>query len=46
MNLNEKVRIIDGLYQVTSNTKEREEISKHIEDMTRLIIRFNTSKLK
>ena len=43
--LNEKVRIIDGLYQVTSNTKEREELSKHLEDMTRLIIRFNTSKL-
>lgn len=44
--LNEKVKMIDGLYQGASNTKEREEISKHIEDMTRLIIRFNTSKLK
>lgn len=42
--LNEKVQLIDELYKNSST--DREEITKHLEDMTRLIIRFNTSKLK
>jgi hypothetical protein len=41
--LNEKVRIIDELHQVVSNSIE---LSKHLEDMTRSIIRFNSSKLE
>ena len=48
--LNEKVKVIDELYDIVQNrssiSDERKEIGKHLDDMTRLIIRFNTSKLK
>jgi hypothetical protein len=48
--LNEKVKIIDELYQSSQSTnsisEERKELGKHLDDMTRLIIRFNSSKLK
>jgi hypothetical protein len=48
--LNEKVKVIDELYDIIKNrssiSDERREISKHLDDMTRLIIRFNSSKLK
>ncbi len=47
--LNEKVKLIDELNDKCINTNsvsdERKELSKHIEDMTRIIIRFN-SELK
>lgn len=48
--LNEKVKIIDELYQSSQSTnsisEDRKELGKHLDDMTRLIIRFNSSKLK
>lgn len=48
--LNEKVKVIDELYDIVQNrssiSDERKEIGKHLDDMTRLIIRFNSSKLK
>ena len=48
--LNEKVKVIDELYDIIKNrpsiSDEGREISKHLDDMTRLIIRFNSSKLK
>ena len=48
--LNEKVKMIDELYQNSQSTnsisEERKELGKHLDDMTRLIIRFNSSKLK
>ena len=44
--LNEKIKIIDELYTKMSNTEERKEIGKHLDDMTRLIIKFNTLNLK
>lgn len=44
--LNEKVKMIDELYSLSQNSSsisdERKEISKHIDDMTRLIIKFNS----
>lgn len=44
--LNEKVKMIDELYSVSQNSssisEERKEISKHLDDMTRVIIRFNS----
>lgn len=43
--LNEKIKLIDELYTKMGNT-EGKEIGKHLDDMTRLIIRFNSSKLK
>jgi hypothetical protein len=47
--LNEKVKLIDELYQDSQSTnsisEERENLGKHLDDMTRLIIRFNSSKL-
>ncbi len=44
--LNEKVKMIDELYSLSQNSssisEERKEIGKHLEDMTRLIIKFNS----
>jgi hypothetical protein len=48
--LNEKVKMIDELYSLSQNSSsvsnERKEIGKHLEDMTRLIIKFNSVNLK
>lgn len=44
--LNEKVKMIDELYSLSQNpssiSEEKKEIGKHLEDMTRLIIKFNS----
>lgn len=46
--LNEKVKLIDELYSLAANSnsisEERKEIGKHLDDMTRLIIKFNSIK--
>ena len=44
--LNEKIKLIEELCNSASSRSERGEIDKHLDDMTRLIIRFNSSKLK
>jgi hypothetical protein len=44
--LNEKVKLIDELYSISQNSSsvsdERKEIGKHLDDMTRTIIKFNS----
>lgn len=48
--LNEKIKIIEDLYSLINKSNlssisvERKELSKHLDDMTRVIIRFNSLK--
>lgn len=49
--LNEKVKMIDELYSLISTlnygsiSDERKELQKHLDDMTRVIIKFNSTSL-
>ncbi len=44
--LNEKIKMIDELYKNTqsNNSEERKELGKHLDDMTRVIIKFNCAR--
>ena len=47
--LNEKVKLIDELYSISQNSSsvsdKRKEIGKHLDDMTRTIIKFNSMSI-
>jgi hypothetical protein len=44
--LNEKVKLIDELYSLATNSnsisEEKKQLGKHLDDMTRVIIKFNS----
>ena len=47
--LNDKVKLIDELYSLAANSnsisEEKKQLGKHLDDMTRVIIKFNSSSL-